>query len=259
MNNNFNRKYLKYKSKYINLKKNMLGGATCSEYLQQLKEKTKTLAINNGISEDNLDKHINDFFDGVSDKDTPLKKLLDPIEPSLSKPLWWAGFNLSDNDVKNKFENFIKENKVYSNTNTKYSEVTNSPLFIDTESNCAKTKEFNNMMSSLSYVFTLNSLDRIDNISKDNILRCTLLVNKETEGNDRLLKDSYFYGVEFPIIMKYCINKGKKCVIYIHNLKPNCGNIKSLLLEKAKEIINIETNVKEPLVRKYFNAICVKI
>lgn len=182
------------------------------------------------VIDDDLQNHIEDCFNGDSIDNTPLKKLLDPIIKD-SKPLWWAGFNLSDPKIKKQFRNFIEINKYYTDCNTIISELTDDPSYQELRSKCSGVQKLKNFETFVSKFFTIIALNKASE-NKD-ILRLNLLLNKDANTGERPLIESYFYKVELEIISDFCIQNNKKCKIYIHNLRDNCGHIKNELINRA--------------------------
>ena len=219
----------------------MLGGGDddgtyCDSAIETLKQQMFVLAKKHlsieDVEDDVLKNHIEDWFDGTPNDDTPLKKLLNPINED-SKPLWWAGFNLSDPKIKDQFRIFIINKKYYTDCNTIISELTDNPSYQNLRSSCPGVQKLENFETFVSKFFTIIALNKASKNNKNNTLTLNLLLNKDVNKGKRPLIDSYFYKVELEIISDFCIENNKKCNIYIHNLRDNCGDIKKELIDRA--------------------------
>ena len=227
------KKYEKYKIKYINLKQMIQNAGTgeckkiqiddnCVWYINSLKNEIKMLAKENNINNADIEMHINNWFNGIFDSNTPLSPLLDPLDMNLTKPLWWSTFDFAQNFL-NKFST---EDSLYTNVSTRFGDITNGGSFKNFKKDCKQNESLINIFSSF---FTLNRND-----SADTELKLTLLLNK-----DHVFQHSYFYNTELEVILKYCLLNKKNCNIFISNLKNNCSNVVLILKERADQILTV--------------------
>jgi hypothetical protein len=268
-NNIYFKKYLKYKTKYLNKLKQSTGGSgddECLNIIKQFKDTLKQLLLKDDSSLDKtlLDNHLDDWFNkGIYYKDSPLMKLLDSNNPSLTRPLWWSGFNVRDQTIKEKFDNFKKTKSFYSDSDSKLnSDATHHTNMLE---HC-KTDDGNKRIELINFekisstYFTINGLEKLKPPNTDKttppVLQLALLLNKGTNIDDSSrFQLSYFYVTELEIIVEYCIKNNYKCNIYIYNLQEYCGRIKELLRDRVNEIIRDKKLENTP---EHFRFICFK-
>jgi hypothetical protein len=203
----YKKKYVKYKIKYFNLKK-MLGGASnnqCDNIIASLKTKIKTLLEKvPNIQElpTNIDTQIDAWFNGIYDDKSILMTLLDSNEPSITKPLWWSGFNVSCDEGKKILNAHKQEVSGYTDTD---SELSQCSEYTKLRNECSQDASLGNFEAILSTYFTLNGLTKL-NSNTTTPIRLRVLLNKSIDITDlKRLQNSYFYITELNIILDYCI------------------------------------------------------
>lgn len=197
--------------------------------------------MDSSLNKTQVKNDINSWFEGTYIDNSPLHKLLDSYDPKLTVPIWWAGFNMRDEPIAQKFREVNKENNRYSDSDTYMKQL--SDEYHRAQDVCQSNEDsayIGNFESVLSSYYTENSLNKLKTTHKSH-LKLIVLLNKNTsydapDGDIRLLENSYFYTVELISIVKYCYTHNLTCTIYIYNLKSNCGCVKKALDLRVENI-----------------------
>ncbi len=216
----YKQKYLKYKKKYLNLKSKMIGGnesipeceTSRNNFAEQIinyykKEEEKEEKIVNQIEKgkvlnlitnappDNLDVYFDDRLKSLF---TPNNEIEQKFESRPKKyfPIWWSGFYIEDKIKRDekRLKNITSKLRhlgfyAYSSLDIVLSK------FLENQNkywkNCYEEHDFN-YGTMLSTYYTRNAL-------ANNPKHLGLFVSKDIKP----FKESFFYRVELPLILKH--------------------------------------------------------
>jgi hypothetical protein len=180
--------------------------------------------IDNNVDEHEISKSILNWINSGNDSEYVDNLLSSPSDNRIAFPIWWSGFWVENPNPKENPRNDMEHASIIVNGYSSIDTLMTSLAFNEQNNfwkQCFKEQENNFKWGEyISKTYTKLALET-------NPRKIGLFVNKDGDS----FKESFFYKVEFDLIINHYNETRNPVTLYIFNIKKETCNIIQQLLE----------------------------